>query len=157
MRTIFATCSTGSRRLEALDRRRGSWKEQKRRWTAAAASAFVLTCWRCYCGLLAVLGLRLFDALILGVAAHRIALLLRHLVFRVHLRVARVGHGGGGLEVSLGVRLGLVAGRLGFLDAHVLVIAFLRVAGLLRRLVVGVGTVHHPLVVGLGLLLGLLV
>src|SRR5262249_50388736 len=144
------------RRLEALDCRRGSRKEQKRRWTAAAAQRFFLTCWRCY-WLLAVLGLRLLDALILGVATHRIALLLRHLVFRLHLRIAGVGHGGGGLEVSLGVRLGLVAGRLSFLDAHVLVVACLSVAGLLRGLVVGVGTVHRRVVVGLGLLLGLFV
>src|SRR2546430_9652502 len=86
--------------------------------------------------LLLVLGFGVTNARILRVTRHCVALFLRDLVLRLHLVFLGIGHSCRGLAFRLGVRDNLDVLRLGFLHAHVLVVARLRLACVLRRLVI---------------------
>src|SRR5438874_10218994 len=89
--------------------------------------------------LLVVLEFRVFDALILGVARQRVALLLGDFVLGHHGVFASVRLRVLGFQERLGVGRRLDVLGLGFLHAHVFVIALLGLASVLGGLVVGVG------------------
>src|SRR5438876_6097204 len=109
-------------------------------WSAASRS-----------GLLLVLRLGVTNARVLRVTRHGVALFLRDLVLRIHLVFPCIGHRSGGLAFRFGVRDDPDVLRLGFLHAHILVVARLRLACILCRLVVGIGLGNGRLVLGVAL------
>src|SRR5206468_10651200 len=97
---------------------------------------------------------RVLDALILRIARQRVAFFLRDLVLRHHRVFAGVGNRILGLQARLGVGHHLGVLCLGFLHAHVLVVALLGLASFLRGLVVGIRAGDRGLVFVLPVALG---